>query len=136
MRQIVGLRVTGAVAVAACVWAAGCAAAVVAGAAAAGVAGTYVYTRGRLESVEQAPLDRLYDATVRTMHDMEFTVTEQAKDALGARVVARRADRTDIRIDLERRTDDTTELGIRVGLLGNEQVSAEILSRIRENLSP
>ncbi|MBK7403850.1 MAG: DUF3568 family protein [Phycisphaerales bacterium] len=112
----------------------GCAAALVAGAAAAGIAGTYVYMEGRLESEEQAPLDEVYEASIAAMEDMEFPIKERAKDALAAHITALRADKSEVNITMEQKPDETTSLHIRVGVVGDEEVSSTILSRIREHL--
>lgn len=122
-----------AVTLAASVWAAGCTALAIGAAAAAAAVGTYVYTEGRLESVEEAPLDKVYNATVQAMKDMQFEMKEERKDALEARVVALRADKTEIKIAMESKSDTTTEVRIRVGVFGDEKDSAEILQRIRDN---
>lgn len=112
----------------------GCTALAIIGAAAVGAAGAYVYTEGRLESVERAPLERVYDATVQAMKDLEFEVQEHTRDALQARVVALRADKSEVKVALEHKSDDTTDVRIRVGVIGDEEVSRKVLERIRENL--
>jgi hypothetical protein len=112
----------------------GCTALLVGGVAAAAAAGTYVYTEGRLETVEDARLDAVYEGALAAVKDMEFPVKEQRRDALSARVVAERADRTEVKIALERRSDDTTEVRIRVGIVGDEEVSRRVLAKMREHI--
>lgn len=103
-------------------------------AAAAGIAGTYVYTEGRLESVEEAPLDRVYEASRQALADMEYPIREASKDALEAHLEAEQADETPVYVSMERKSDNSTELRIRLGVVGDGEVSQMILSRIREHL--
>lgn len=134
MNRITRLRTLAVLTMSGAAMAGGCTALAIAGAAAAGVAGTYIYTEGRLESVEKAPLDRVYEATVRAMQDLEFELKEQSKDALQARVVALRADKSEVKVALEHKADETTDVRIRVGVIGDEAVSRTVLERIRRNL--
>ncbi|MBC6953299.1 MAG: DUF3568 family protein [Leptolyngbya sp. PLA2] len=112
----------------------GCTVALVAGAAAAGIAGTYVYTEGRLESVEDAPLAEVHAAALKAVDDLGFTLVRESQDAFNSIVTAKRADNSDVNIALEKKSDKTTSVRIRVGIVGDEAVSTEILTRIRANL--
>ncbi|HRQ72961.1 MAG TPA: DUF3568 family protein [Phycisphaerales bacterium] len=112
----------------------GCTVALVAGAAAAGIAGTYMYTEGRLESVEDAPLAEVHAAALKAVDDLGFTLKRESQDAFNSIVVARRADDSEVNIAMEKKSDTTTAVRIRVGIVGDEAVSTEILSRIRANL--
>lgn len=131
MSQSRAMRVLASLCVGASALNAGCLA-IVAGAAAA--AGTYVYTEGRLESVEQAPVASVYEATLLAMADLEYRVVEKQKDALEARVVAEKADETEVKIALAHKTDKSTEVRIRVGITGDRKLSAIILEKIRGRL--
>lgn len=134
MTMPIAYRVLAAMTMAGSVISAGCTALVIGGAAVAAAVGTYIYTEGRLESVEESPLDRVYDATVQAMKDLEFNLKEHTKDALQARVVALRADGTEVKVALEHKSDTTTDVRIRIGVVGDEEVSREVLERIRANL--
>ncbi len=112
----------------------GCTVALVAGAAAAGIAGTYVYTEGRLESVEDAPLAEVHAAALKAVEDLGFTLKRESQDAFNSIIVAKRADDSEVNIALEKKSDSTTSVRIRVGIVGDEAVSTEILARMRENL--
>lgn len=106
---------------------------VVVAAGAAG-AGTYAYVTGELSSVEQAKLDKCWSAVQSAVKDLQFTVKEQSKDALQARMVAQQADKTDIKISLERETDTLTKIRIRVGVFGDENTSRIVMDKIKSKL--
>jgi PDZ domain-containing secreted protein len=109
---------------------AGCWAAVAAGGAAAG---TYVYLQGKLESSEQATLDKAHAAALAAVKELEFELKSDRKDAVEGRVVAEKADGDDITISLKRETEKTTKVTIRVGTFGNESLSTLILETMRKH---
>lgn len=53
------------------------------------VAGTVTYAFGELRSLEEASLDRVWEATQKTMEDLELITTSREKDTLTGRLVAR-----------------------------------------------
>jgi hypothetical protein len=111
-------------------FASGCALFAVGAAAGAG----YAYAKGELKTTEPAPMDRTWDATVAAVKELQFPIVEQSKDALEARLVAKKAQDKDIRIKLNKVADNSTELHVRVGAFGDEAVSHEILDRIRKRV--
>lgn len=103
--------------------------------AAAGAAGTAVaWIRGALETNLDRDLDRVYRATQQAMRDLEFAVISEGKTSIDAQVVARTALDKKIEIQLKQAGSGTTHLSIRVGLLGDQQLSLAILDRIKERL--
>lgn len=106
----------------------------VAGAAAGAGAAGYAYIEGVLKSTEQAPLDRAWTATLGAMKDLEFPVTKQSKDALTGHITARNASDKKIDIDLKKVSDKATEISIRVGTFGDENLSRVILDKIKKRL--
>jgi hypothetical protein len=111
----------------------GCVLFVAGAAAGAGVAG-YAYVSGILKSTEQASLDHAWTATLGAMKDLEFPVTKQAKDALTGHLTARNAGDKKIDIDLKKISDKATEISIRVGTFGDENLSRVILGKIKKRL--
>jgi hypothetical protein len=101
--------------------------------AAAGV-GTYAYTQGEMNTTFEAPLDRAWEATQAAMNDLQFPIAERSKDALNAELRANQADGTPVRIRLNRATDNTTEVRVRVGMFGDERISRAVMDKIRDNL--
>lgn len=100
--------------------------------AAAGVGGT-IYIRGELRSTEEIPLDKMWMATLATIRELEFEKRSERSDALQGRVVARRADGSNVTIRLDADGSDRTKVGIRVGTFGDETVSRTILDKIKAN---
>jgi hypothetical protein len=111
----------------------GCAAVLLGGGAAAG-AGTVLYVKGELQSVEEVPLDRAWNAANLAVKDMGFVIGNSEKDDLSGSLTAYTADNKKVQIKLKRRAESITEIRIRVGTFGDESLSRLILERIRERL--
>ncbi|WKZ17779.1 MAG: DUF3568 family protein [Candidatus Jettenia sp. CY-1] len=97
-------------------------------------AGTVAYVMGELRSMEEASLERTWDAAQKTMEDLEFIVTSKQKDVLTARLIARGANDKKIVIQLKKVSEDLTEVRIHVGTFGDESLSRQILERLKKNL--
>ena len=110
----------------------GCAAAVVGGAAGAGAV---LYSKGELKSTENAPMDQVFNAAEETMNSMNFHVVSKDKDALKAKLLAKRENGDNIDIKLEQKPNNLTEMKIRVGAFGNEDQARLIQEKIRQRLS-
>jgi len=99
-----------------------------------GAAGTIAYVRGDLQSFESERIDKVYEATLEAVDELELNVTTKSKDALSALIVARDADDKKVTIKLKATAEGPTELSIRIGVFGNETKSRLIYQKIRENL--
>jgi len=111
----------------------GCALLVVGAAAGAG-AGGYAYVNGEVKTTESASLDKLWDATLAAMKDLEYPVINQSKDALQAQLTARTSSDKKITINLKKLSPGATELRIRVDTFGDEALSRKILNQIESHL--
>ena len=100
----------------------------------AAAAGTVAYVRGDLQAAENAPIDKVYDASLAAMEELEIPVISKAKDALSARITGRDAADKKIAIRLKATAEDTTRLSIRIGLFGSETKSRLIHQKIKEYL--
>jgi len=109
----------------------GCVAVVVGGAAGAG---TYAYIKGELKVSESCTLDQAWSASQAAMKDLEFTVTTKQKDALQGRLVAHTATDKKVEILLKKLSDKVTEVRIRVGTFGDEDLSKVIIQKIEKRL--
>ena len=105
---------------------------VVAAGAAAG--GTIVYVKGELRDRLAAPIDRAAIATEEAMADLGLRTDTATKDGVAAEYVAHLADMTRVVIQLEGSAEETTRVGIRVGLVGDRDLSQRILTANREKL--
>ena len=111
----------------------GCALLLVGGAAAAG-AGAVYYMDGQLKDTEAVSLPTANAATLAALHDLKFVVISNAQDALTDKIIARTATDTKIEITLTKQSAKITEIRIRVGTFGNEQMSRDILNQIKSHL--
>jgi hypothetical protein len=113
----------------------GCVAAAVGGAAgvAAG-AGTVAYIKGELKATEAYNVLTVWKATVQAVDQMHLVVTDKYSDATAGKLEAMTADNKKVRISLKRQGDKITEITIRVGTFGDEELSRFILSKIKKNL--
>ena len=109
----------------------GCAVAV-AGAAAG--AGAYAYIRGELQSTLDQDFYKTVEATRTALKDLEFAKISEKKDAIDAELIYRTALDKKITVSLNKVTDKTTKVKIRVDILGDEALSIVILEKIKANL--
>ncbi len=116
--------------VAALPWLSGC---VVVAAGAVG-AGAVAYVRGELSSSVEADLDATYAAAQRALAKLEFAKIDQRKSGLDAQLVHRTALDKRVEIQLKKVTDRLTKIEIRVGLVGDQELSLTLLDKIRSEL--
>lgn len=112
----------------------GCALLAVGAVAAAAGVGTYAYMNGKLESTETASLDETYGAALAAVESMEFDVKRSDKDALEGRIVSERVNGQSVTIRMFREDPELTRLTIRVGSIGDEDVSLRVLDEIKSRL--
>jgi hypothetical protein len=113
----------------------GCVAAAVGGAAgvAAG-AGTVAYIKGELKATEAYNVPTVWKATEKAVDELQLVVTDKYSDATAGKLEAMTADNKKVRISLNRQGDNITEITIRVGTFGDEELSRFILSKIQKHL--
>lgn len=113
----------------------GCVAAAVGGAAgAAAGAGTIAYIKGELKSTEAYNVPTVWKATEMAVDELQLVVTDKYSDETAGKLEAITADNKKVRISLKRVGDNITEITIRVGTFGDEELSRFILSKIQKNL--
>lgn len=107
-----------------------CALAVVAGSA----AGAALYYRGQLRASRNATLDQAWHATNIAFDVLDLVLISKERDGLSASFEGRRSDNAKVNIQIKKLEEDVVEIGIRVGILGDEQQSRIILSQIERRL--
>ena len=117
----------------ACLCIAGCAPVVFMAGAAAGVGG-YKYYEGALTVVYQAPYNKTWDASIKALTDMGFSIKDKKQDLTKGKIEAVRADNKPVTVSLKYTSSEETEVTIRVGLLGDENASHVIKDKIRSVL--
>ncbi len=94
---------------------------------------TVVYNQGTLQYVAPHTLEESWDASQEALKQLEFVVTDSAKDALSARLDAKTAKDEDVKVRLERRGEKETSISVKVGILGDESLSLIVLEKIESN---
>lgn len=110
----------------------GCAAFVVG--AAAGAAGT-VYVLGKLQEDISQPVPTVHHAAIAGIKDLELPLLEDKGDKLTARLESEFADGTHVWIHIGSTGESRARLTIRVGVMGDEVRSRQILAAIKKYLA-
>jgi hypothetical protein len=108
----------------------GCAALLVGAAAGAGGA---AYVQGELKVTEAVALDAAQRAAEQAMKDLKLAVIKRQQDGLSGVIEGRTAGDQKVTIKTKRLTVKSTEVRVRVGVLGDETMSRQILSRMQAN---
>lgn len=97
-------------------------------------AGAVAYVRGELESSVEADLDAVYQAAQRALAKLEFARIDQRKSGLDAQLIHRTALDKRVVVKLKKITDRLTKIEIRVGVVGDQELSLTLLDKIRAEL--
>jgi hypothetical protein len=108
----------------------GCFAVVAAGAAGTGVA----WYSGRLEANLDNNMDAVFAASQKALGQLEFANISNKKSSVDAELVSRTALDKKVEITLQKVTDRSTKVMIRVGVFGDETLSMSILDKIKAAL--
>ena len=101
---------------------------------AAAGAGGVIWIKGQLQQQVNASLDSLHTATIKALKQMELPVIIDRKDKLTAKVESEFSDRARVRIDIDAVSAKVSKIQIRVGSLGDEKRSREIMDTIQHYL--
>ena len=110
----------------------GCAAVIAAGVGAGAGVGTYKYVEGNLMRDYNGPPDTLWEATLTAMDDLQVASEVKERDYFGGLIRGIMHDGTNVTIRMRRLTDNSTEVGVRVGLFGDRRKSETIHDKIAE----
>lgn len=97
-------------------------------------AGAYAYVRGDLETNLNSDYNKVVDSARAAIKDLEFAKVSENKDALKAVIVARTALDKKVDITITYSAKKLTNIKIRVGLFGDEQLSLSILEKIKAGI--
>jgi PBP1b-binding outer membrane lipoprotein LpoB len=110
-------------------------AALLAGGCSKGMDGSsYNYASGNLTAMLSADVQKSYDASLKAVDELQLPRSENVKDALGAKIVAKTSADKKVTITLARVSDTLTNLTIEVGMTGDKATSNAIYTKIMENL--
>jgi len=110
---------------------AGCVALLLGGAAGAG---SVVYIKGQLKEDMAASVPRVHDASISTLKELNLPIIEDNHDKLSAKIKSRFASGDDVWVEIESVTAESSKITIRVGILGDEHKSRQILDGIHKHL--
>lgn len=101
-----------------------------AGAGASGAA----YVMGKLEDEIDASVPKLQGATVAGLKSFNMPVVKEQGDKLTAEIESKTADDAAVKISISSLTPSRSKISIRVGLIGDEVRSRQILEAVRKHL--
>ncbi len=96
--------------------------------------GPPLYYQGKLEQTLEAPLADVHEACVRALQDIMLPAIEDRADRISAHLKSAYPDGEPVWIDLTALGKRHTRVTVRVGLAGERQRAAYVLSRIKEYL--
>jgi hypothetical protein len=102
-------------------------------AAGAGVS-TVTYARGELEANLDSEYSKVVEAAHTAVADLEFTRISENKDALKAVLISRTTMDKKIEITLANSGKKLTNIKIRVGVFGDQELSMAILEKVKSRL--
>jgi len=108
-----------------------CAAFIVGGAVGVGVV---IYQKGQLTSHEGTSYDETLAAVFKAMDQLNYAVEKTEKSVAKEKVIAVTPEGKKIHTTVKYKTIDHTEITIRVGTFGNEELSRKVLEQIKGNL--
>ncbi len=104
------------------------------GAGAAAGAGTVAYLKGELKTNVDASLDKTFRAAEDAVKEMAWSITERTEGVARCKVLAKGAGDKRVEVNLRKLTPKATEIGIRVGVFGDEALSRKLLEAIQKRL--
>ncbi len=109
----------------------GCAALVIGGAAAGATAAGIAYRDGELRADLEAPPPTVIKATERAFRDLIWTKESAQASAADGQATARTATGREVSVTVTRKTENTSQIGIRVGTFGDENLSRLLYDKIK-----
>ena len=108
--------------------------AVIGAAAAAVGAGAYFYIKGDLKRNYEAPMDKTWDATIKSVEELKLTAESTEHDAFNGVIKGKMADGKSFSINVKRLGENMTEVGVRIGTFGDRARSEAIHDKIHSKL--
>lgn len=101
---------------------------------AAGAAG-WVFYDGWLTGKVNKPLNKVHPLTLNVLRNMKMTIQEEAIGVDESKISAKTADGQNVWVILNFDTPNTTKIKVRVGYIGDERSSRNIIEAIERNLN-
>lgn len=113
------------------VWTSGC---IVAVAGVAAGAGAVVWMEGELKSTQSQPVEKCVPAVRAGLKDMGYGTPTESWDSGNQRFTTYASNGKKVQVTLVKLGPSSTEIRIRVGTFGDEQLSHQILTKIQSHL--
>ena len=97
-------------------------------------AGTYYYFTRELEVIYGIPLADVWPRALAAVEGLQLHIDRQRIDGLGGEIQARRPDGTNVQVSLEPTGDHSTSISVRVGFLGDREMSERVQRAIRQQI--
>ena len=97
-------------------------------------AGTYSYLTRELEVIYGIPLADVWPRALAAVESLQLHIDRQRIDGLGGDIQARRPDGTKVRVCLKPIGDHSTSVRVRVGALGDREMSERVQRTIRQQI--
>ncbi len=97
-------------------------------------AGSVVYVKGQLKDTVNAPVTAVHSAASATLKELSLPIIQDNHDTLSARMKSRFADGQDVWIEVDYVTLESSRITVRVGIIGDERKSRQILDGIYKQL--
>ncbi len=97
-------------------------------------AGGVTWVKGKLVKVINEPYGEVHTATIEGLKALDLPIITDRQDQLVAKVESKFADGTNVWIDVKKQTEYSTQIQIRVGVLGDQERSQKILSAVEDQL--
>ncbi len=97
-------------------------------------AGTVAYIKGELQTNLEASLEKSIEATRSAVENLKFIKISEEVDKLTGEIIARTSQDKKITIKLNKVTENTTKISIRVGMFGDQTLSHSLLEEIKKEL--
>lgn len=89
---------------------------------------------GTLETLVEADTKAVTEAAKDTLEDMDLVIVSSQATAIDGQVIARTAQDKKVTVTAEKAGENLTKMYIRVGTVGDQEVSLDILERIQNRL--
>ena len=97
-------------------------------------AGTYSYISRELEVIYGIPLADVWPRALAAVESLQLHIDRQHIDGLGGEIQARRPDGTRVWVCLKPVGDHSTSVKVRVGTLGDREMSERVQRTIRQQI--
>ena len=97
---------------------------------AAAGAGGIIWVKGKLEQDVNASMSKVHQASVTALKKLELPIISDKKDKMTAKIESEYSDGKHVWVDLNQISNTSTKISIRVGTLGDEVRSRQILEKI------